>query len=300
MNRSRPRTVWRRKDDQHNAPTSCCASTVTAPVSANPMQGGDGNHDYLFALYEQLRAERGSIRALDFGCGSGTLITRARIHGYDDFLGAETYYGDQAMYAENMTNIAGETTNWIARVTEDGKLPFPDQHFDFVCSNEVFEHVHDLGPILDELARVTKTGGVHVHLFPTREKVVEVHLDVPLYHRVPASWRERYARWFYGRGIAKWSDQTATFDEWWDKLGPFMRDDVYHRRWTAYEAVFRRRFEVRRREQDKLLFHLGQRRSTPFGVAARVFACLPAWLASAIELRRAGAAVELRPIQPPS
>jgi SAM-dependent methyltransferase len=188
--------------------TPLSAPTVTAPVASTPMAGGDGNHDYLFAIYEQLRAERGPIRALDFGCGSGTLIIRARERGFDDFLGAETYYGDQAIYAQSMPSIAAETANWIVRVADDGKLPFPDQHFDFVCSNEVFEHVHNLGPVLDELARVTNPGGVHVHLFPTREKVIEAHLGVPLYPQLPARWRERYVRWFHGRGIAAFSDPT--------------------------------------------------------------------------------------------
>ena len=261
---------------------------------------GDGNDDYLLAIYEQLRAERGPIRALDFGCGPGKLITRARERGFDDFLGAEKDWGDEAIDPKTMPSIPADTANRIVRVADDGKLPFPDQHFDFVCSNEVFEHVHNLGPVLDELARVTKPDGVHVHLFPTREIVIEGHLEVPLYHRLPARWRERYVRWFYERGIAAWSDQTASFDEWWGHLGPFMRDEVFHRPWTEFEAAFRRHFEVRRREQDKLLFHLGQRRSKPFRMAARVFSSLPAWLASVMELRRVGAAVELRPIRPPS
>lgn len=286
-----PRTI-------HVTPLS--APSVTSPVVSPPVAGADGNHDYLFAIYEQLRTERGPIRALDFGCGPGQLITRARERGFDDFWGAETYYGDQAIDDRTMLNIPPDTANRIVRVADDGKLPFPDQHFDFVCSNEVFEHVHNLGQVLDELARVTKPGGVHVHLLPTREKVIEAHLKVPLYPRVPARWRERYVRWFYERGIAAWSDQSASFEEWWGHLGPFMRDDVFHRPWTEFEAAFRRRFEVRRRERDKLLFHLVQRRSTPFRVAARVFAILPAWLASLIELRRAGAAVELRLMGPPS
>ena len=123
---------------------------------------------------------------------------------------------------------------------------------------------------------------------------------MPLYHRLPARWRERYVRWFYERGIAAFSDQTASFDEWWGNIGPFMRNETYHRPWMEYDAAFRRRFEVRRREQDKLLFHLGQRRSKPFRVAAQCsLACLPG-LCSVMELRRAGAAVELRLIRPPS
>lgn len=280
--------------------TALSAPTVTAPVASTPMAGGDGNHDYLFAIYERLRAERGPIRALDFGCGSGQLITRARERGFDDFLGADTYYGDEPGYAGTMSSIAADTANRIVRVADDGKLPFPDQHFDFVCSNQVFEHVHNLGPVLDELARVTKPDGVHVHVWPTREIVMEGHLGVPLYHRLPARWRERYVRWFYERGIAMWIEKHASFDEWWGDLGTFMRDEVCYRPWTEFDAAFRRCFEVRRREQDKLLFHLGQRRSKPFRVAARVFSILPAWLVSVMELRRAGAAVELRLIRPPS
>jgi SAM-dependent methyltransferase len=284
---------------------SSSKTAVSAPVAGEPRQrisrvDSRGNDDYVFALYERLRAERGPIRALDFGCGSGKLITRARERGFDDFLGAETYYGDGATEAEAMSSIPADTAKRILRVADDGKLPFPDQYFDLVCSNQVFEHVHNLGPVLDELVRVTNPDGVHVHMMPTRETVFEAHLRVPLYHRLPARWRERYVRWFYERGIAAFSDQTASFDQWWANMGPFMRDEVYHRPWTEYEAAFRRRFEVRRREQDKLLFHLGQRRSKPFRVAARVFSSLPAWLVSVMELRRTGAVVELRFIRPPS
>ena len=89
-------------------------------------------------------------------------ITRAREGGFDDFLGAETYYGDAAIDAQTMSSIAADTADRIMRVADDGKLPFPDQHFDFVCTNQVFEHVHNLGPVLDELARVTNPDGVHV------------------------------------------------------------------------------------------------------------------------------------------
>ena len=95
----------------------------------------------------------------------------------------------------------------------------------------------------------TEPDGVHVHVWPTREIVMEGHLGVPLYHRLPARWRERYVRWFYERGIAMWIEKHASFDEWWGDLGTFMRDEVCYRPWTEFEAAFRRRFEVRRREK---------------------------------------------------
>ena len=42
----------------HVSPLS--APTVTAPVASTPMAGADGNHDYLFAIYERLRAASGA------------------------------------------------------------------------------------------------------------------------------------------------------------------------------------------------------------------------------------------------
>lgn len=41
----------------------------------------------------------------------------------------------------------------------DGRLPFPDDHFDAVVSIEVVEHVEDQFAFLRELTRVTKPGG---------------------------------------------------------------------------------------------------------------------------------------------
>lgn len=37
--------------------------------------------------------------------------------------------------------------------------PFPDNTFDYIWSNQVFEHLHDIPVVMDELWRVTKPGG---------------------------------------------------------------------------------------------------------------------------------------------
>jgi SAM-dependent methyltransferase len=255
-------------------------------------------HDYLFHVYERLRAERGPIRALDFGCGAGQLITRAHEHGYDDFWGAETYYGDESIDERTTAAIPAATAERIMRIGDDDILPFPDQQFDFVCSSQVFEHLANPALVIDELARVTKPGGVHMHVLPTREAIVEGHLNVPLYHRMPHGLRERYVRWFYNRGRAKFSDQTSDFDEWWGQMGPFMKDQVFHRPWREFEDAFSTHFDVLPREKDKLLFHLGQRNGLLFRAAAWLVAAAPVALVSRMELRRAGAAVELRLTRP--
>jgi SAM-dependent methyltransferase len=45
------------------------------------------------------------------------------------------------------------------RTGPDGRLPFPDAHFDATVSIEVVEHVEDQFAFLRELARVTRPGG---------------------------------------------------------------------------------------------------------------------------------------------
>jgi len=43
---------------------------------------------------------------------------------------------------------------------EEGKLPFKDNEFDIVSSRHTLEHVKNLLPIINEMWRVTKPGGI--------------------------------------------------------------------------------------------------------------------------------------------
>jgi SAM-dependent methyltransferase len=50
------------------------------------------------------------------------------------------------------------------------EMDFPDNHFDFVCSNSAFEHIDDPVKAAEGVCRVTKPGGlasIGVHLFPS-------------------------------------------------------------------------------------------------------------------------------------
>lgn len=46
-------------------------------------------------------------------------------------------------------------------------VPAPDNSFDVVFSSNVLEHLEDLDGLLREAARVTKPGGIGIHLMPT-------------------------------------------------------------------------------------------------------------------------------------
>ena len=56
-------------------------------------------------------------------------------------------------------------------------LPFPDASFDVVTSYDVFEHVSDLGSVLDECERVLRPGGALYAVFPPYYHPTGAHLD---------------------------------------------------------------------------------------------------------------------------
>lgn len=244
------------------------------------------NEDWLWDRFTELSKRSGRIlTALDFGCGNGRMITRSLEGGFGDFWGADTYYGEGEIFAHDGDTVPTATRQRIKLLMPGESLPFEDNTFDFVCSNQVFEHVADLQETVRELARVTRPGGTHVHLFPTLELIKEAHLGVPLIHRLPLAKREAWARRFYSR--AYYAKETASFDEWWKSMGSFLAEHTYYRPSAEYDKAFGQHFRVTHVERQKLAFHLGHTRLRPLRGLARL---LPA----RIELMRVGTAVHLK------
>jgi len=105
-------------------------------------------------------------RILDFGCGAGRMVSAYRRIGY------ESYGCDLTMT---------EKSDLIRPIPKDSySIPFPDNWFDFVYSDQVLEHVQDHDLVFAEIYRVLKAGGVSLHSFPSRLKPTESHLLVPL------------------------------------------------------------------------------------------------------------------------
>lgn len=134
--------------------------------------------------------EKHQMRVLDWGCGRGKLVFLLRDHGYD-------------AYGVDVTAEAIESGNKLARnrglgrdllgvLDEKGGSPFPDGFFDFTYSNQVFEHVEDIGRVANELARVMKPGAQGIHIYPAKHVVLERHLRLPFVHWLPKN-RLRWA-----------------------------------------------------------------------------------------------------------
>lgn len=108
------------------------------------------------------------LRVLDVGCGNGYVLSHYARHG------AEVVGVDLTRTAVELSRkrfaLGGLSGEFVE--VDGNALPFPDAHFDIVCSMGVLHHIADPRPMVDEIFRVLKPGG---------------RLIVMLYHRY--SWK---------------------------------------------------------------------------------------------------------------
>ncbi len=96
----------------------------------------------------------GRGRALDVGCGTGTLARRLSAAGYE-MVGVDP--------SEGMLRVLRESGGGVEAVHGSGTaLPFPDESFDGVLSVATMHHIAEAAAVrqtLFEMVRVAKPGG---------------------------------------------------------------------------------------------------------------------------------------------
>jgi SAM-dependent methyltransferase len=122
--------------------------------------------------FQRLLADAGHPLAkssviLDFGCGKGGLVRAFSEAGFNAF-GCD--------FAFEMS----EQTDQMRALDESPyRIPFDDDSFDCVVSDQVFEHIQDYSAALREVRRVLYPGGASLNLFPPRYSLREPHIFVP-------------------------------------------------------------------------------------------------------------------------
>jgi SAM-dependent methyltransferase len=177
--------------------------------SATSIERGRPSFSWRYGQDRRLRMVRRFVdldgaAILDVGCGIGTYIRAFRTFS-DDVHGVE-------VEPDRVAEASRELPNVVLGVGE--ALPYPDDRFDLVFSNEVIEHVDDDRATAAEMVRVTKPGGAVVAFAPNRLYPFETHGayvggryifgNIPLVNWLPDPLRDRFAphvRAYTARGL---------------------------------------------------------------------------------------------------
>lgn len=145
-------------------------------------------------LREVGRAVDKNASVLDLGCGNGETVKAYRDKSFDCY-GADIRFKD----GSNVAYL--EKEGYIRTINPaDYRLPFEDNSFDLVLSDQVFEHVQDYDGALSEIRRVLKHDGQCLSFFPSRYSIIEVHVFVPLATIIQSYW---WLRLWAGLGVRK-------------------------------------------------------------------------------------------------
>lgn len=175
-------------------------------------------------------------KMLDFGCGKGDIVRLSLQRGIDAH-GVEFFGPGSGTQIRSVLEERGLLND---RVLEyDGEtLPFADETFDVVVSNQVFEHVPDLPGALSQIARVLKPGGKLICTFPYKGAFREGHTNTLFTHWIPKSRLRQY--WLLGfrvLGIGRLKAGKGRM-QWARKFNQWLDDNTFYLWWPAVEAAF--------------------------------------------------------------
>jgi len=156
-------------------------------------------------------------RVLDLGCGGGDTVSSLLLRDFDA-------WGCDLRFRRGLNRELLEAEGRLRPIeTAPYRLPFDDESFDLVLSDQVFEHIQNIDETFAEIARVTKPGGVGLHVFPARWRPIEVHVLVPFAGVVRARWwLEMWAR----AGIRNVHQKGASPAEVVERNSRYLRESV--------------------------------------------------------------------------
>jgi SAM-dependent methyltransferase len=181
-----------------------------------------------------------SARILDFGCGAGRTLRSLRALGYANTFGYDVGDGRNLLGVDRNNITVGSLLNL--------KLPYEDNTFDLVTSDQVFEHVQDQVRVFQELWRITKPGGLGLHVIPARYMPIEGHIFVPFGGVIQHRWW--YKLWAL-LGIRNQFQKGLSADEVADHNAYFVTDATRYVATSCYRVMWKQiGFQYRFAEQE--------------------------------------------------
>lgn len=100
----------------------------------------------------QMTEPNSKATVLDLGCGSGEFTREIATK-----VGTKKVCGIE--FIEELAQLAEEKGIKVYRADLNNKLPLEDEGFDFVCANQVIEHLYETDLFIKEIHRVLKPNG---------------------------------------------------------------------------------------------------------------------------------------------
>lgn len=173
---------------------------------------------------------------LDLGCGDGRLVRRlnlqfpGRVYGFD----LPRLKDRCRMNLVGDPLEAGFDTHF--RFEPPGpSLPFPQEEFGMVVSNQVLEHVKDLDAYFHGCSKALHPTGRVLCVFPPSSHLIEAHTRIPFAHWLPPGrLRQKYIGLF-GVGSPNRPPRTVLrYEEFWDH---WLETNTFYRSVDAVKAV---------------------------------------------------------------
>ncbi len=245
--------------------------------------------NYQFILKLAAKYSQPPARLLDFGCGAGEVVGLALHAGFDGW-GVDTF--DEVW--EQYGHAAGKYGGRIVRTISGEPLPFDNESFDIVVTNQVFEHLEDPRPVVHEVVRVLRRQGLLVAMFPTREVVIEPRLKAPIVHwfRTGSTAQKQFLRLCHALRLCNASDRLR--DDWVASEMESLRRRIFYRNERDTLAMFEPSFQLIARGEadfiaDRVLHSRALRWCHPL-LAQRTFEPILRWAC----LRLAGVVLVFR------
>jgi len=138
-----------------------------------------------------------NIRILDYGCGGGQLATYLLLAGYKDVYGVDV--NNQEMNNDFIAKLGFKKR--IFSSYDKKQLPFENDSFDLLISQQVLEHVHNLDDYYSEASRVLKKGGIALLDFPHKFIPYDSHAQKYFIHFFPRFLRKPLYNYFTEKGF---------------------------------------------------------------------------------------------------
>jgi ubiquinone/menaquinone biosynthesis C-methylase UbiE len=200
------------------------------------------NYGYLAAWVAARRTDGVPLRVLDYGCGQGRLVKMLRDQHIDCY-GCDVFVNVGKPTREYL--LEGSSFGSVIMDMPDGRIPFPDESFDVIVSNQVIEHVQDIESTLAELQRVAKPGGTFLSVFPHKGVWREGHCGVAFVHWFPKRSRLRlyYTTACRAVGFGYHKERFGSIRAWARDRCRYLDEQTFYRTLPELRRLYGRYFE---------------------------------------------------------